>query len=49
LGAAVALHLDVYATVLGAIAVLLLLGAAAYRWLPQPPHARAAERSQSSP
>jgi uncharacterized membrane-anchored protein len=49
--AAVALHADIHATVLGSIAGFLLLGVAAFTLLPGPPAASAAgpEPSQSSP
>jgi predicted MFS family arabinose efflux permease len=48
--AAVALQLDVYASVMGAIALFLLLAAAAYRLLPQPgAGGRAGEPAQSAP
>jgi predicted MFS family arabinose efflux permease len=48
--AAVGLGLDVYATVMGATAFFLLLGAAAYRWLPAPAGAReSGQPAQSAP
>jgi predicted MFS family arabinose efflux permease len=48
--AAVALKVDVYATVMGSIAFLLLLGAAAYRLLPQPQDSAVIdEPAQSAP
>lgn len=47
--AAVALKLDVYATVLGAIGCFLLLGAAAFRLLPGPQPRGHGEPSQSAP
>ncbi|WP_374664479.1 MFS transporter [Ramlibacter sp.] len=46
--AAAALRVDVYAAVLGSIALMLALGVALFRWLPAPAHARRPPGAQSA-